>query len=648
MSFALLAAMIVMRILEFAAVAASVKLPGEFPRVLMHAFLGDGAFYLRMLPVLLVPFCLLSLRTASPTIRVRGFLLLATPVMLLQFALVKYFITALTPLGADLYGYSFRDILTTIRTGGGVDLISIALLIVPLASLWFLAARFNRGPIAGPRVALALLAAGVAACGLDAMPDGAAYRRELAWNMAVNKLAFFTVKSRDYFLRGAGASGAEGTITAGKDGFKYLDPEYPFLRADETSDALGTYFRIDPAHPPNFVFLSVEGLGRAFSGPRASLGSFTPFLDELGAKSLTWENFLAAQGRTFAALPSMFGSLPFGEKGFNDLGERMPPHHSLLSVLKVNGYRSAFIGGFDLDFDNQRAFLKRQGLDLMVGMNDMDSKFARSPGRASSGASWGYADREVLMKALDVDARDKRQPFVTVIQTMSMHTPYAVPGQSEYFRRVDERIAKLRLSSSEKEERNNSKHIFSTILYTDDALREYFGAFEKRPAYANTIFIITGDHRLPEIPMSTRIDRYHVPLIIFSPLLKRAVSFKSISSHLDLAPSLTAFLRNNYGLRVPTAVPWVGSGLDTSIAFRNVHRYPMKQTIGDLRHYISGLYFLDEDVLYDVKDRMNIEPVEDEAKRKELLAEFDEYKARNALFARDLKLVPDRFMNEYR
>ena len=71
------------------------------------------------------------------------------------------------------------------------------------------------------------------------------------------------------------------------------------------------------------------------------------------------------------------------------------------------------------------------------------------------------------------------------------------------------------------------------------------------PEYRNTIFILTGDHRLPEIPMSTRIDRYHVPLLIVSPLLKQPRMITAVSSHFDVAPSLLALLAHNAGIKTP-------------------------------------------------------------------------------------------------
>jgi uncharacterized sulfatase len=467
--------------------------------------------------------------------------------------------------------------------------------------------------------------------------------------LAVNKLAFFSRETALHVARRA--AGAAQAAPPREDGRRpqdaaiaaYDTEAYPFLRIDDTPDALGRFFRIDPKRPPNMVFILVEGLGKAFSGPNAYLGSFTPFLDELAAKGLYWENFLAAQGRTFAALPSILGSLPFADKGFSDLGKRMPMHHTLMSILKHNGYRVKFYFGSDLDFDNERAFLRRQGVDVMVGIDDYDASYARSPG-----TSWGYPDRELMRKSLEMERRDAKQPFLTFIQTMSMHTSYSIPEQARYLKLFEERMHALGFDEARKEGHRPYQKIYSTILYADDALRFFFEEYAKLPAYGNTLFLITGDHRLPEIPLSTKIDRFHVPLLIFSPLLKRPAHIQSISSQLDIAPSLAAFLRKNYQLDTPSAVTWVGTGLDTDPSFRNIHSYPLKHTINNLIDYLSGMYFLNEDTLFSIGRYMDLEPIRDEKKRKELVAAFDQYKAKNDRFARELKLIPDSLYERYR
>jgi uncharacterized sulfatase len=199
-----------------------------------------------------------------------------------------------------------------------------------------------------------------------------------------------------------------------------------------------------------------------------------------------------------------------------------------------------------------------------------------------------------------------------------------------------------------KKEHRTYEKIYSTIMYTDEALRFFFEQYAKLPAYSNTVFIITGDHRLPEIEMSTKIDRFHVPLIIFSPMLKRTAYIQSISSQLDITPSLLAFLKKNYHIDVPSTAAWVGTGLDTDPSFRNIHAYPLKHTKTDLIDYISGMYFIDQDTLFSIGKGLDLEPIQDEGKKSELLAEFNHYKSLNDHFTRELKLIPDSLYEQYR
>ena len=196
------------------------------------------------------------------------------------------------------------------------------------------------------------------------------------YSLRLNKTAYFLSDTASYLMRSNSAEPPRITTTGGAvaivpiSGFRYLDPRYPFLHAEQTPDELSAHFIVQPNSPPNLVFLIVEGLGRSFSGPEASLGSFTPFLDQLAGQSLYWDNFLAAQGRTFGVLPSIFGSLPFGEEGFAALGEAMPPHATLLSLLRGQGYQLRYFAGTDLQFDNERAFLLRQGVDRLREKKD--------------------------------------------------------------------------------------------------------------------------------------------------------------------------------------------------------------------------------------------------------------------------------------
>lgn len=632
LSLALLLAFLSARLVEIPGLVLITEVPADIWTVVGRALWMDMLFFLKLLGFLLPLFLLLRLAFHRQGADLFSYGIIGTAVLVVCLLLVNYFFVARVPLGADLFGYSTADILDIARAGYRISFLSMASFVFPVAVFWMALAYFNAHTVLPWRIAFPALLGGILliASGASVLPPRTAFKSEYAYGMALNKGAFFIADSYAYLMpRDTGA------VRLAVSPFRYLDPEYPFLRDDNTPDVLGEYFRIDPATPPNIVFLAVEGLGRAFSGPDAYLGSFTPFLDELAGNSLYWENFLASQGRTFASLPSILGSLPFGNRGFNDLGARMPRHLTLLSILKRNGYRTRFFCGNSLDFDNQRAFLERQNIDLMVGMDDYGGSYYRPPD-----AYWGYADREVLQKVLATQRKDPRTPYVDYVQTVSMHSPYSVPGQAEYLRQFEERMERLGFAEAVKKKYRQYRDIYSTVLYTDAALRHYFEEQARLPSYRNTIFVITGDHRLPEIPMSTKIDRYHVPLIIHSPLLKRTARIKSISSHLDIAPSLLAFLKRNYRVRTPDKVTWIGTGLDMEPALRNIHSYPMKHTINNLIDYISGMYFLNDNTLFAIGRNMDLEPIHDEDKMKQLRAEFGLYKAMNARFGKELKLIP--------
>jgi len=134
---------------------------------------------------------------------------------------------------------------------------------------------------------------------------------------------------------------------------------------------LSPFFKGKP-YPSNIVIVVVEGLGRAFTNDGAYLGNFTPFIDSLSGKSLYWKNFLSEGGRTFAVLPSILGSLPFAKKWFLELGDGMPAHLSLLSLLKYNGYHTSFYYGGDSKFDNMQASLQKN--ELMRSMMKSHSR----------------------------------------------------------------------------------------------------------------------------------------------------------------------------------------------------------------------------------------------------------------------------------
>lgn len=460
-------------------------------------------------------------------------------------------------------------------------------------------------------------------------------------NVELNKSRFLTEEAFDYWMYGGEfyfdfyLRGTNDDLIIKKE---FTNDEYPFLHKNEYPDVLSPFFD-SLTKAPDIVFIFVESLGKAYSGSDAYLGSFTPFLDSLEQHSLVWTNALSSTGRTFGLLPGVFGGLPFGEKGFLELYDEFPYHNSLLSVLRDNGYEVRYFIGADKKFDHVANFLEYQKPTQLEDESTFLASFQKAPSK--NGFSWGYSDKELFTNGLQKLPPSTSSPQVRIFQTQTSHDPYIVPERDFYQGKLRSHLTNtLGLSQAQLTEYLAYEDIYMTVLYADDAIKLFFDEYKKRPEFANTIFVITGDHRLPEIPMASRLDRFHVPLMIYSPLLKRRDYFKGVSSHYEITPSLLALLEKQAGIALPEEVIWQGQVLDTARTFQSQIAMPLMRNKNQLMDYIHGEFFLSDGQVFLVSDGLNIDPVEDTNVLNRLIGEFEEFKNKNTYMVQTRKLLP--------
>jgi len=625
-------------------------IPQHFDKVILYGLAKDIAFLSFIALWGFLPFSILFLigkKTAHISFSVIGSLLTLT-----QVALSQYFITSLVPLGADLWSYSWADIQQTVGASGGLNIYTII-------SLFALAALFVWILIKLPRLLkpndgivvffmLMMITAGIR--NLPELTSNMQPGHEYSNNLSLNKSYYFFKASYDQFFPQSieediykDVYQADNILVENEEIDKV---NYPFLhRFDSSKNVLAPFFQYTDSTPPNIVLVLVEGLGRAFSNENAYLGSFTPFLDSLSKQSLYWENFLSNGGRTFAVLPSILGSLPFGPNGFTELGEKMPEHFSLVNLLKTNGYQTSFFYGGDASFDNMSLFLRKNGIDEINDLKSFPSNGYQKLPVSSSGFSWGYDDESLFKYALSKAGTNS--PSLKIILTVATHSPFLINNQSVYINQFEKRMDYLKLSEAQKNNYKKYSQQYASILYTDEAIRTFINNYKQRPEYKNTVFIITGDHRMPEIPMSTKIDRYHVPLLIYSPMLMKAQKFSSISSHFDIPPTLIAWLKYSHGLTLPDITAWAGTGIDTAKSFRNIHSIPLKQTKGDLADFARGEYLLNSNNLFKISSNMDLIPEDNPEKKAELLSSFNKFKKKNQDFVVSGNILPDSLVTKY-
>ncbi|ANW95783.1 phosphoglycerol transferase [Wenyingzhuangia fucanilytica] len=574
---------------------------------------------------------------------------------IIHLCLIQYFNTALVPLGADIYSYSIADIKQTLGSAGGVGVLPVIGILIFSALLIFvlhIGYKFLKLPykvaFLFPIISILLLFVNT-----NSISQSLKLNSDFENNLVLNKSDFFYKSTYKHFYPEVyemdiyadsyigDYEGDEVKILS----FEYIDEEnYPFLHQNNSPDVLSTFFN-KSEKKPNIVIILVEGLGRAFTNKGAYLGNFTPFLDSLSNQSLYWKNFLSQGGRTFAVLPSLMASLPFGENGFLALGDKMPKHLSLFNILNNNGYQTSFYYGGESRFDNMKLFLQLNN----VAINDYDSfpsNAVKLPASSTSGFSWGYSDKAMFKHFLN-NQKQNDKPSLSVLLTVATHSPFLVEEQDRYNQRFEERLDELNLDEKTKNTRRNYKAQFASVLYADDAVKEFINEYKKRPDFDNTIFLITGDHRLPEIPMATKIDRYHVPLIIYSPMLKRTEMFASVSTHFDIAPSLLSYLKNSYNIKTPSVASWMGDGLDTIRSFRNIHSYPLIQTKTDINDYVLGNYHLNGDNLFELNQNMGEANLQDEDIKNRIQNLFNTFKRKSQSITVDKAIIPDSIYQKY-
>lgn len=570
--------------------------------------------------------------------------ILTTILVILQGGLIFYFSKMLLPLGDDLYAYSVEDIVTTVKASGELNLLNSAAVFLVFGGVFgllslgrWISLGFNGGIVLSVLCYCYLLVFNLFPNLIEKSTA------ELENNLTANKSRYFYDQSYNYFFN-RNYLYFDFYLTAPKKENllvqkRFVDPNYPFLHQNDYPDVLSPYFSAFDTIP-DVVFVIVEGLGKAYSGEDAYLGSFTPFLDSLSNHSLYWKNGLSTTGRTFGVLTGIFGALPFAQNGFMEQAPEFPGHLTLLSLLKHNGYQVNYHIGADKKFDNVGPFLEYQTVDRILDMTSFDPDFEETPSK--SGFSWGYPDKAMFENGMRKIPRDSVQASLSIFQTQTSHDPFLIPDEQKYFQLLDEYLDKtLKIPASQKPNYLKYQSMYASILYVDEAIREFFEEYKKMPKYENTIFIITGDHRLPEIPLATSIDRFHVPIMIFSEKISRPKRMPAVTTHFEITPTLLAFLHNRYDLELPSVVAWKGYVMDTASTFQANVSHPLMRNKNQLVDFLSNEYFLSDNQLYQLVDNMGMEPITDQRTKEQLTREFESYKNSNRFATDNNRIIPD-------
>ncbi len=299
---------------------------------------------------------------------------------------------------------------------------------------------------------------------------------------------------------------------------RLIDPNIAAVRRDFTPPAENTL----PIR--NVVVILMESFAGHSVGALGDKANITPYFDKLSREGLLFDHFFSNGTHThqgmFATM-ACFPNLP----GFEYLMQTPEGSHKLSGLPQLlsagRNYDDVYVYNGNFAWDNQSGFFSNQGMTNFVGREDFVNPVFSDP-------TWGVSDQDMFDRgAEELKARQNGKPFYALLQTLSNHTPYALPENLPVERvtghgSLDEHLTAMR--------------------YSDWALGQFFEKAKKEPYYKNTLFVVLGDHGFGNKMQLTEMDlgRFNVPLLLIGPGVQEKFGQRSsiVGTQVDVVPTI--------------------------------------------------------------------------------------------------------------
>ncbi|MGO4504282.1 MULTISPECIES: LTA synthase family protein [unclassified Dyella] len=302
-------------------------------------------------------------------------------------------------------------------------------------------------------------------------------------------------------------------------------PEATYVSSDP-HDLTREIRHAGPEKHLNVVLISVESLSADFLSEFSNKrGNITPNLDALIDQSMFFDNLYANGTRTVRGLEALSLSVP------PTPGDSIVKAHnnenlfSAANVFNARGYQSDFVYGGYGYFDNMNYFFAHNGYRA-VDRNDIGKGETIHHENV-----WGVADEDLYTLALKQmdEAQAQGKPFFLHIMTTSNHRPFTVPAN-----RVPQK--------------NGTRE--AAVAYTDWSIADFIKRARSKPYFDDTVFVITADHCASSAGRSSvPINRYHIPLWIYSPKHIQPQRVSRQMAQVDIIPTVMGLLNFSYRSR---------------------------------------------------------------------------------------------------
>ncbi|MGL4853366.1 MAG: LTA synthase family protein [Phocaeicola sp.] len=329
-----------------------------------------------------------------------------------------------------------------------------------------------------------------------------------------------------------------------------------------------------PFTPKNVVVLIVESFGREYIGALnkelgiAEYPSYTPFVDSLVGKSLSFRHTFGNGRKSIDGMPSILSSIPMFIEPFFLTSAAMNSVSSVAGELNQKGYYSAFFHGADNGSMGFQAFARAAGFSDYFGRTE----FNQDPnynGDKDFDGMWAIWDEEFLQFFAD-KINDFEQPFVTAVFTASSHHPFKIPER--YKNQFPE----------------GELPIHKCIAYTDYALKRFFEKAAQQPWFNETLFVLSADHTNQSSVdyYQTDLGMFQVPILFYAPGDSTLAGYEErIAQQIDIMPTILSYVGYDK--------PYIAFGSDL-LSTPNEDGYAVNYLNG-VYQYVKGDYLLQFD-----------------------------------------------------
>jgi phosphoglycerol transferase MdoB-like AlkP superfamily enzyme len=307
-----------------------------------------------------------------------------------------------------------------------------------------------------------------------------------------------------------------------------------FKRPVEATD-IAQYLNSENPQKMNVIYVVMESFAAYKTGTFNNGAQPSPFFDELAKKSILFRNFYTPTEGTARSMFCLLTGIPdINSKSTSSRNPLVVNQNTLVNAFQKHE-KFYFIGG-NATWGNIRG----------VYQNNIDNLKIYEDGSYESPNTdvWGLSDLDLFRetaKTLNRRAQEKsEEPFFAIVQSASFHRPYTIPKERGGFQLAELSPEKLKKYGF------NSNEEYNSFRFSDYSLGQFIKLIENEKWFQNTIIVVHGDHGLPHegaehLGLAYKrynLNRFHVPLVIYSPKLKAPLEIEEFATEPDVMPTL--------------------------------------------------------------------------------------------------------------